>query len=52
MIARAPAEPADASRLLVSPADGSLEHKRFTDLPTLLQPDYVLVVNETHVIRD
>jgi S-adenosylmethionine:tRNA ribosyltransferase-isomerase len=51
LIAQAPAEPADASRLMFLPAAGSIEHHVFTDLARLLKPGDLLVVNETRVIR-
>jgi S-adenosylmethionine:tRNA ribosyltransferase-isomerase len=51
LIARAPAEPRDAARLLVLRADGSLEHRRFGDFPALLRPSDLLVLNETRVVR-
>ena len=51
LIATAPAEPADASRLLLLRAAGGVEDRRFTDLPELLAPGDVLAVNETRVIR-
>jgi S-adenosylmethionine:tRNA ribosyltransferase-isomerase len=47
-IAQAPVEPRDAARLLV---DGDpVRHLHVADLPSLLQPGDVLVVNETRVI--
>jgi S-adenosylmethionine:tRNA ribosyltransferase-isomerase len=49
-IARTPAEPADAARLLVVRPDG-LEHRVFREFPSLLRRGDVLVVNETRVIR-
>jgi len=49
-IAKRPAEPADAARLLV--LDGaSPRHERFTAFPSLLRAGDVLVVNETQVVR-
>lgn len=48
-IAQEPVEPRDSSRLLVAPAAGSLSHHRFSDLPSLLQPGDLLVVNDTRV---
>ncbi|MBC5800805.1 MAG: tRNA preQ1(34) S-adenosylmethionine ribosyltransferase-isomerase QueA [Candidatus Eremiobacteraeota bacterium] len=50
LIAQTPAEPADASRLMVVGA-GPPEHKRFTDFPSLLRKGDVLVINETRVVR-
>ncbi|MBI3963701.1 MAG: S-adenosylmethionine:tRNA ribosyltransferase-isomerase, partial [Candidatus Kerfeldbacteria bacterium] len=56
-IAQRPAHPRDASRLLVLdrsqsrllPACRRGRHRRFRDLPTLLQPGDLLVVNDTRV---
>jgi S-adenosylmethionine:tRNA ribosyltransferase-isomerase len=50
LIARAPAEPADASRLLVVD-DGPLRELPFADFPSLLRAGDVLAINETRVIR-
>jgi len=50
LIARAPAEPADASLLLVVD-DGPLRELPFLEFPALLQAGDVLVINETQVIR-
>lgn len=50
-IAKAPAEPRDASRLLVLGAGGAIDHRTFADFPALLREGDVLVVNETRVIR-
>jgi S-adenosylmethionine:tRNA ribosyltransferase-isomerase len=50
LIAQEPVSPRDASRLLVVPAAGPLEHRRFTDLETLLAPGDLLVFNDTKVI--
>ncbi len=42
--------PRDAARLLaLRRSDGSLTHHIFRDLPELLSPDDLLVVNETRV---
>jgi S-adenosylmethionine:tRNA ribosyltransferase-isomerase len=49
-IAKTPAEPPDAARLLVVRGD-VLEHRIFSDFPSLLRAGDVLVVNETRVIR-
>ena len=49
-IASRPAVPRDASGLLVVRADGRLEHRRFRDLPSLLRPRDLLVINDTRVI--
>ncbi len=49
-IAKQPADPADAARLLVV-RDNGLEHRTFRDFASVLQPGDLLVVNETRVIR-
>lgn len=48
-IAQTPVEPRDAARLLVDGRDG-VAHLRVRDLPTLLRPGDVLVVNESRVL--
>jgi S-adenosylmethionine:tRNA ribosyltransferase-isomerase len=51
MIAQRPVTPRDASRLLVlDRRSHSLRHARFSDLPNLLEPGDVLVVNESRVL--
>lgn len=51
LIAQEPAEPRDASRLLVLPrAGGPLEHRVFRDLPELLRPGDLLVANRSRVL--
>lgn len=47
-IAQTPIEPRDAARLLV--AGNPVRHRQVSDLPDLLQPGDLLVVNETRVI--
>jgi S-adenosylmethionine:tRNA ribosyltransferase-isomerase len=50
-IAQQPARPRDASRLLVlDRASGATSHRTFRDLPDLLVPGDLLVVNDTRVI--
>ena len=50
-IAQTPAEPRDASRLLVlERATGALTHARFRDIGRWLTPDDLLVVNDSRVI--
>ena len=50
-IAQEPAARRDASRLLVlNRADGSVRHAHFTDLPGLLSPGDLVVVNDTQVM--
>jgi S-adenosylmethionine:tRNA ribosyltransferase-isomerase len=60
LVAQEPVSPRDASRLLVLPAprqaqdglsgDAAPEHRTFTDLPELLAPGDLLVLNDTRVI--
>ena len=51
LIAQSPAEPRDASRLLVlRRADGGMEHRRFRDLQEYLRPGDLLVFNRSRVI--
>jgi len=50
-IATHPADPRDASRLLVYyRSTGRAEHHRFAELPDLLEPSDLLVVNNTRVL--
>jgi S-adenosylmethionine:tRNA ribosyltransferase-isomerase len=50
-IAQTPAEPRDASRLMVlHRATGELEHRRFSEIGGYLRAGDVLVVNDTRVI--
>ncbi len=50
-IAQAPLPDRDHSRLLtLDKATGAIAHRRFDDLPALLEPGDVLVVNDTRVI--
>jgi S-adenosylmethionine:tRNA ribosyltransferase-isomerase len=50
LVAQHPVSPRDASRLLVlNRATGELCHARFRDLPEWLDPDDLLVVNDTRV---
>jgi S-adenosylmethionine:tRNA ribosyltransferase-isomerase len=51
LIAQEPAAQRDASRLMVvRRATGSLEHRQFADLPALLTPGDLLVLNDTRVL--
>ena len=50
-IALRPVRPRDAARLLVVKPEQGLEDRRVSDLPDLLAPGDVLVVNDTRVIR-
>ena len=50
-IAQTPVEPRDAARLLVDTGPGSApEHRHVRDLPELIQPGDLLVVNTTRVL--
>jgi S-adenosylmethionine:tRNA ribosyltransferase-isomerase len=50
-IAQDPIEPRDAARLLVAiDPDGAVEHRRVRDLPELLGPGDVVVVNTSRVL--
>src|SRR5689334_17054805 len=50
LIADRPAEPREAARLLVLPAAGGFSDRRIADLPELVRPGDLLVVNDTKVI--
>ncbi len=50
LIARTPADRRDAARLLVARDVGGVEHRRFTDLPDLLRPGDLLILNDTKVL--
>ena len=51
LIAQHPIEKRDASRLLVMErAGGQLSHRHFSDLPQLLSPGDVVVINDTKVL--
>ena len=51
-IAQVPAAQRDESRLMVlDRRSGQIEHRRFRDLPALVEQDDVLVLNTTRVIR-
>jgi S-adenosylmethionine:tRNA ribosyltransferase-isomerase len=49
-IATEPAEPRDSARLLVDHGDARPDHRRVRDLPDVLQPGDLLVVNDSRVI--
>ncbi|MBE9157253.1 tRNA preQ1(34) S-adenosylmethionine ribosyltransferase-isomerase QueA [Nodosilinea sp. LEGE 06152] len=49
-IAQTPVTPRDSSRLLVVDDPTTHRHRHFRDLPTLLQPGDLLVLNDTRVI--
>jgi S-adenosylmethionine:tRNA ribosyltransferase-isomerase len=48
-IAQEPVSPRDASRLMAVGRNGYLRHLRFRDLPELLRPGDLLVLNDTRV---
>ncbi|NLE43296.1 MAG: tRNA preQ1(34) S-adenosylmethionine ribosyltransferase-isomerase QueA [Chloroflexi bacterium] len=51
LIAQTPIEPRDASRLMViDRKSGEIQHRRFRDLPEFLQPEDLLIYNESRVI--
>ena len=51
LIAQEPAEPRDASRLMVVDRNsGAVNHRHFRDLPSLLREGDLLVVNDTRVM--
>jgi S-adenosylmethionine:tRNA ribosyltransferase-isomerase len=51
LIAQQPCEPRDAARLLcLSRTDGNWQHRIFSDLPQLLHPGDVLVLNDSKVL--
>ncbi|MBI5946783.1 MAG: tRNA preQ1(34) S-adenosylmethionine ribosyltransferase-isomerase QueA [Chloroflexi bacterium] len=51
LIAQAPADPRDSARLMVlHRGGGGLDHRHFRDLPELLEPGDLLVVNDTRVM--
>ncbi len=49
-IAQYPVTPRDSSRLLVCPPEGPFGHRVFRDLPGLLSPGDLLVLNDTRVV--
>ena len=51
LIAQAPLERRDQARLLVVDREGPFQHRQIRDLPSLLLPGALLVVNDTRVIR-
>jgi S-adenosylmethionine:tRNA ribosyltransferase-isomerase len=51
LIAQRPAGRRDHSRLLVHRRDGAIDHRRFSDLPGLLDPSDLVVVNSSRVLR-
>lgn len=50
LIAQEAVEPRDAARLLVATAPGAPQHRHVRDLPSLLRPEDLVVLNRTKVI--
>lgn len=50
LIAQEPSAERTGARLLHVPASGEIRHRRFAELPALLRPRDLLVLNETRVI--
>jgi S-adenosylmethionine:tRNA ribosyltransferase-isomerase len=51
LIAQTPIEPRDAARLLLMDRQsGTIEHRRFSDLPTVLSPGDLIVANRSRVL--
>lgn len=50
-IAKFPLQKRDACKLIVNDVDGSIFHHHFSDLPRLLDPETLMVCNETRVIN-
>lgn len=51
LIAQEPLEHRDESRLMVVGRNGSIQHRRFSDLPEFLNPGDVLALNDTRVMK-
>lgn len=51
LIAQEPIQHRDQSRLMVVGEHGSIQHRRFSDLPEFLNPGDVLVLNDTRVMK-
>jgi S-adenosylmethionine:tRNA ribosyltransferase-isomerase len=49
-VAQRPADPRDAARLLVPSLDAAGRHRRVADLPSLIEPGTVVVLNDTRVL--
>lgn len=49
-VAQSPVEPRDAARLLVAISGANAAHRRVRDLPELLEPGDLLVLNDTRVL--
>lgn len=52
LIAQVPAEPRDSARLMVvHRGSGDIEHRTFCELPDILSPSHLLVMNNTRVVN-
>lgn len=51
LIAQQPVEPRDSCRLMVVGRGGAVSHQVFCDLPALLHPGDVLVLNDSRVLK-
>ncbi|MGB4002149.1 MAG: S-adenosylmethionine:tRNA ribosyltransferase-isomerase, partial [Bacillota bacterium] len=51
LIAQEPIEHRDQSRLMVVGRDGTIQHRKFFELPEFLNPGDVLVLNDTRVMK-
>uniref|UniRef100_A0A061R2E8 S-adenosylmethionine:tRNA ribosyltransferase-isomerase n=1 Tax=Tetraselmis sp. GSL018 TaxID=582737 RepID=A0A061R2E8_9CHLO len=52
LIAQTPAEPRDSARLLVvRRSEGTIEHRVFRELPDILSPSHLVVLNNTRVVN-
>lgn len=51
LIAEFPLKQRDACRLIVSDADGGIMHRRFSEIPSQIPSDTLMVCNETRVIN-
>lgn len=51
LIAQTPSEQRDASRLLIVPRSGDIQHRRFADVGNFLRPGDLLVANDARVLR-
>ncbi len=51
LISQSPAAQRDASRLLVVPRTGEIQHRRFSDISQCLRPGDLLVANDARVLR-
>lgn len=50
LVAQTPAPEREAARLMIVPPEGDVRHARVSDLPSLVEPGTLVVVNDTKVI--